>query len=75
MTEVVAGLSAFIWMLTALLPWQSWRCREMLEVVQQQALDLSDITVVIPARNEADVIAGTLQGLKVQGQGLPYYSG
>ncbi|WP_230988185.1 hypothetical protein [Bathymodiolus japonicus methanotrophic gill symbiont] len=47
----------------------------MLEVVQQQALDLSDITVVIPARNEADVIAGTLQGLKVQGQGLPYYSG
>ena len=70
MTEVVSGLAAFIWMLTALLPWQPWRCREVLEVGQQQALDLSDITVVIPARNEADIIADTLQGLKSQGQGL-----
>jgi len=70
MSEVLSGLAAFIWLMTALLPWQPWRNREVLEANELQQLDLSDITVVIPARNEADVIAGTLQALKSQGKGL-----
>ena len=70
MTEIFSGLAAFIWVVTALLPWQPWQTREVLENEGQQPLDLSDITVVIPARNEADVIAHTLQTLKRQGQGL-----
>ena len=75
MAEVLSGLAAFIWVLTALLPWQPWRTRELLEVdglseLDLVASDLSDITVLIPARNEAEMIADTLQGLKAQGQGL-----
>ncbi|WP_428354157.1 glycosyltransferase [Methyloprofundus sp.] len=70
MTEVLSGLAAFIWVLSALLPWQPWRTREVLETDGHLAADLSDITVLIPARNEAEVIAETLQSLKQQGQGL-----
>ncbi|WP_269844768.1 glycosyltransferase [Methyloprofundus sedimenti] len=70
MTEALSGLSAVIWLLTALLPWQPWRTRELLEADRPEELDLSAITVVIPARNEAAVIAGTLQALKQQGKDL-----
>jgi glycosyltransferase involved in cell wall biosynthesis len=70
MTDVLNGLAAFIWVLTALLPWQPWRSRELLDADSLETLDLSDITVIIPARDEADVIGATLQALKQQGQGL-----
>ena len=70
MIEVFSILAALIWIITALLPWQPWRTREVLDADGQKQLDLSDITVIIPARNEADVIAGTLQALKQQGQEL-----
>ena len=70
MTDVLSGLAAFIWVLTALLPWQPWRSRELLDADSLETLDLSDITVIIPARDEADVIGATLQALKQQGQGL-----
>ena len=70
MTEVLSSLAAFIWIISALLPWQPWRTREVLQSDEQKQLDLSEITVVIPARNEAEVIADTLQALKQQGQGL-----
>jgi len=62
--EAVASVVAFVWLLTALLPWQSWRNREVLEGDTRFAVDLSDITVVIPARNEASVIARTLSAFK-----------
>ncbi|RLA25958.1 MAG: glycosyl transferase [Gammaproteobacteria bacterium] len=67
MIVALSALAALIWVLTALLPWQPWRTREVLESNAQEQLDLSDITVVIPARNEADVIAGTLHALMQQG--------
>ncbi len=70
MTEVLSALAAVIWLITALLPWQPWRIKEVLETDGQNQRDLSDITVVIPARNEADVIVDTLRALKLQGQGL-----
>jgi hopene-associated glycosyltransferase HpnB len=54
-----------------LLPWRPWSTRESLEAAHDaHATDLSDITVLIPARNEAAVIAGTLAGLAAQGGGL-----
>lgn len=68
------GLSAaavLIWGTTLFLPWMPWRTREVLEAGESDlAYDLSDITVVIPARNEAEVIADTLASLKRQGEGL-----
>ncbi len=63
--------SALLWLITLLLPWQPWRTREVLEGNAGNSLsDLSNITVVIPARNEADVIATTLSALAIQGNGL-----
>lgn len=55
-----------------LLPWLPWTVRECLEAETdfKATPDLSDITVVIPARNEAQVIAETLTALRSQGQGL-----
>jgi hopene-associated glycosyltransferase HpnB len=74
MSEILSGIAALLWLVTSLLPWQSWRNREVLELngdaVDLNQLDLSDVTVVIPARDEADIIMDTLAALKQQGQGL-----
>ena len=74
MTDSVLLLSALasgIWLITALLPWQPWLNREVLEPeVDFEHYPLDDVTVLIPARDEAEVIAGTLDSLKCQGQGL-----
>ncbi len=66
--SVLAGV---VWLITLLLPWQPWRNREVLEAEADFSdFDLHDVTVLIPARDEAEVIAGTLQSLKQQGRGL-----
>jgi len=70
MSEYLSASAAIFWLITALLPWQPWRVREVLEADEQSSVDLSDVTVVIPARDEGSVIAGTLQALKLQGPGL-----
>jgi len=71
MSEYLSALAAIIWLMTALLPWQPWRIKEVLEADDEQgSVDLSDVTLVIPARDEAPVIADTLQAIKLQGQGL-----
>ena len=68
----LSAAAAVLWLLTLLMPWQAWRTRETLEADTSDAgvADLSDLTVVIPARNEAEVIAETLSALARQGQGL-----
>jgi hopene-associated glycosyltransferase HpnB len=69
----LAILSALIWLIIWLLPWQAWQTNEVLEAeinVDNNTIDLSDITVIIPARNEAEMIGNTLQALAIQGQGL-----
>ena len=65
----IAG--ACIWIVILLLPWRPWATSESLDAAPDFAEDdLSDITVLIPARNEAGVIETTLSGLKAQGEGL-----
>ncbi|MHB1529772.1 MAG: glycosyltransferase [Acidiferrobacteraceae bacterium] len=67
----LAAASAFLWTLIALLPWQPWRVGESLDAEPSAPLeDLADVTVLIPARNEAKVITQTLAGLALQGSGL-----
>ncbi|MGD8371710.1 MAG: glycosyltransferase [Syntrophobacterales bacterium] len=62
---------AIIWLSIVLLPWRPWSTREFLEAGSSASEeDLSDITVLIPARNEAEVIQTTLPALKAQGPGL-----
>lgn len=53
-----------------LLPWRPWSTREVLEADGGASVDLSDITVLIPARNEADAIGETLAGIAAQGTGM-----
>lgn len=54
------------------LPWRPWSTREFLEATTDdcQKSDLSQITVLIPARNEAEVIVETLTALKLQDESL-----
>ncbi|MEE9398403.1 MAG: glycosyltransferase [Methylococcales bacterium] len=67
----LAVSAAVLWSIVLLLPWFSWRNREVLDVSRpNKDCSLEDITVVIPARNEADVIATTLHALKFQGEDL-----
>ncbi|WP_020160818.1 MULTISPECIES: glycosyltransferase [Methylobacter] len=61
-----------IWLIVLLLPWRPWSVREALEADSSdyEQTDLSDITVVIPARNEEEFIGKTLEALSHQGRGL-----
>lgn len=74
MTELAIA-SALLWLATLLAPWRPWSTRERLEVPEAQdtpaeSFDLSDVCVLIPARNEEDQIAETLDALNAQGNGL-----
>lgn len=65
-------LSALVWLAVLLLPWQPWRNHLTLPAWAgaSAAPNLADVTVVIPARNEAQVIGQTVAALAEQGQGL-----
>ena len=67
----LAMAGASIWIVILLLPWRPWGTSEYLDAAPDSSgHDLSDITALIPARNEAGVIETTLSGLKTQGNGL-----
>ncbi len=59
-----------LWAIIALLPWRPWGTAEYLDASGSSDTDLSDVTVLIPTRNEADIIGSTLTALKEQGPGL-----
>ncbi|MBL1142885.1 MAG: glycosyltransferase [Proteobacteria bacterium] len=67
---ILPGL--LIWLAILLLPWRPWSTRESLDSSPSAAQnhDLSDITVLIPARNEALNIVDTLTALNHQGNNL-----
>jgi len=73
--EIILTLSAItgaaIWLTILLLPWRPWSTSEVLDVSSPlPEVDLGDITVLIPARNEAETIKATLPALTAQGRGL-----
>lgn len=63
-------LGASLWTIILLLPWRPWDTQEHLDPEVVPSADLSKITVLIPARNEADTIKKTLLALKDQGPEL-----
>jgi hopene-associated glycosyltransferase HpnB len=68
---IAASIPAVMWVGLLLVPWRPWSTRERIEADPQAgSADLGEITVLIPARNEADVIGLTLAGLQAQGTGL-----
>jgi hopene-associated glycosyltransferase HpnB len=67
--DFLVCFAAIAWLALLLLPWRPWSTKERLESLGERA-DLSDVTVVIPARNEAPLIGRTLQALNDQGFNL-----
>lgn len=71
MSLICALFALVIWSIILLLPWHPWRTQETLDCMESHSYPvLDDITVVIPARNEAVVITATLESLCLQGRGL-----
>ena len=69
LTTALAAVSVLMWLAVLLIPWRPWSLQPFLDA-QSGGGDLSDITVLIPARNEAAVIQKTLAALKTQGRNL-----
>lgn len=68
---VLAIGAAVLWGVLLALPWQAWRNREVLEpAASRVGFPYHDLTVLIPARNEAEVVAETLKSLARQAPGL-----
>ncbi len=67
---VCSALALLAWLGVLVAPHQAHRLREWLDADAQASADLSAVTVLIPARDEADVIGRTVTALAAQGQGL-----
>ena len=69
---VLVAFSTLLWVGFALMPWRPWSNREVLDAMEgvNGDLALDEITVLIPARNEAEVIQRTLQSVIEQGPGV-----
>lgn len=57
---VVTAIALALWLAVMLPPWQAWRCRERLEPALEPTTG-DDLTILVPARNEALTIAETLR--------------
>src|SRR5690242_10159945 len=69
--EFLVIAASFGWVALLLAPWRPWGTGEGLEAAGDPLeKDLRDITVLIPARNEAAVIGPTLAALRSQGTGF-----
>lgn len=69
--EIAAWSGLVLWVTVLLLPWRPWAVRERLEPRGfAPVVDLSDITAVVPARDEAATIGRTVTALARQGTGL-----
>ncbi len=70
-TFILAGSALLIWFVILLLPWQPWKTGEIFNAHKSEIdPELGDVTVLIPARNEAAVIKRTLQSVINQGSGI-----
>jgi hopene-associated glycosyltransferase HpnB len=72
MTLLLVGsaLALLAWLGVLLSPHQPHRVRERLEADPEAPEDLSDVTVLVPARDEAALIGRTIAALGLQGRGL-----
>ncbi|HET7312975.1 glycosyltransferase [Salinisphaera sp.] len=69
---ILVLISLIVWLGLLAQPWLPWLLRErfVADEADAAAADLSDVTVLIPARDEADSLAQTLTALARQGPGL-----
>ncbi len=71
----LAAAAAVIWAAILLAPWRAWSTQEQLDGASgnpsgDASTDCSDVTALIPARDEAAVIGNTIAALCAQGVGL-----
>jgi cellulose synthase/poly-beta-1,6-N-acetylglucosamine synthase-like glycosyltransferase len=68
----LVALSTLSWVVFALMPWRPWSNQEVLDAMDTGDGNeiLGEITVIIPARNEAEVIQQSLHSIIEQGPGL-----
>ncbi len=60
-----------VWLMVLIVPWRPWSTRERLEAnAARRGENLDDVTVLIPARDEAEALPKTLASLSGQGPGL-----
>lgn len=60
-----------VWIIVVIAPWRPWSTRERLEADASLGDEsLEDVTVLIPARDEAGTLPRTLESLAGQGPGL-----
>jgi hopene-associated glycosyltransferase HpnB len=67
---VCSAIALLAWLFVLLSPHQPHRVRERLEADASAPDDLSDVTALIPARDEAALIGRTIAALGSQGRGL-----
>lgn len=68
---ILAAAALACWSGLLLAPWAAWRCRERLEASPGAPPPDADVTVLIPARNEAAVLGRTLDALAQAAPGVP----
>ena len=59
LVTALVAVSVLMWLAVLLIPWHPWSSQPFLDA-QSGDDDLSDVTVLIPARNEAAVIQKSL---------------
>lgn len=67
---ILAAFALVAWLAVLVAPPQAHRLRERLEADAAAPDDLADVTVLIPARDEAESIGRTVRSLAAQGHGL-----
>lgn len=68
---ILAAIALALWLVVLVLPWRPWGCAERLETDGGDITRADDVTVLIPARDEAAVIGDTLHALATMDSDLP----
>lgn len=64
---VLAAAAAVLWWALLLVPWRPWRANPVLDSLGPEIVSPSAVTALIPARNEAALVARCVAGVRAQG--------
>lgn len=68
MLLTASGIAAALWLTLLAVPWRPWSTRESIAADPAARTALDDVSVLIPARDEAECITSTLRALTAQGR-------